>query len=156
MPRRARIDAKSKLSEPPMCNTNLIAPCGIYCGSCRHYLARTEGVLEQKGLKHGCEGCRIRNKNCAFIKRDCPALRKKEVDFCFECKDFPCANLKALDNRYTSRHKVSLIENLRRIEKIGADKWLEEQKVFFTCPKCCGKISVHDYECYNCGNKIST
>lgn len=134
-------------------NINLVAPCGIYCGSCRHYLARSEGVLKQKGLKHGCEGCRIRDKNCSFIKKDCPSLRKKEISFCFECNNFPCKNLVKLDKRYTTRYNVSPIGNLKRIKKVGVDKWLKEQKEKFKCPKCSGKMSVHDEECFNCGYK---
>lgn len=133
---------------------NIVAPCGLYCGSCRHYLAKSEGVLKQKGLKRGCEGCRIRNKNCSFIKKDCPSLRKKEIDFCFECNKFPCKNLEKLDKRYTIRYNISLIGNLKRIKKIGLSKWLKEQENKFKCPKCGGKISVHDNECFNCGYKL--
>ncbi len=132
-------------------NIDLIGPCGFYCKSCRHYLARSEGMLQQKGLKQGCEGCRVRDKNCAFIKRDCPSLRKKDIDFCFECKDFPCENLEKLDNRYRTRHHVSLIGNLKRIKKVGVDQWLEEQQAKFKCPKCGGMMSIHDNECYTCG-----
>ena len=132
-------------------NIDLTGPCGFYCESCRHYLARSEGLLKQKGLKQGCEGCRARDKNCAFIKRDCQSLRKKEIEFCFECDDFPCENLERLDNRYRTRHEVSLIGNLKRIKKVGVAQWIEEQKQNFKCPKCQGKMSIHDNECYNCG-----
>lgn len=81
---------------------DLAAPCGLYCGSCRQYLAKREGLLKKTGLKQGCDGCRIRDKTCTFIKRDCISLRKKELDFCFECKDYPCDNLNALDSIYRS------------------------------------------------------
>ena len=137
-----------------MSNISLIAPCGIYCGSCRHFLAKSEGKLEHESLKHGCDGCRVRNKNCAFIKKNCPALRKQEIEFCFECNKFPCANLKALNNRHKSRYNVNLVENLKKIRNIGADLWLEEQTAKFTCPECKGRISVHDSKCYSCGHKI--
>lgn len=132
-------------------NINLLAPCGLYCGSCRQYLARSEGILEQKGLKHGCEGCRIRDKNCTFVKKDCPPLRKKEIDFCYECSNFPCDNLIKLSEIYVTRYNVSLIENLKRLKKVGIDKWLEEQIEYFKCPKCGGKMCIHDSECFNCG-----
>ena len=72
---------------------NLAAPCGLYCGTCRQFLLRKKDLLEERGYKTGCKGCRIRNKKCAFIRRDCPTLRKQEVEFCYECEKFPCQNL---------------------------------------------------------------
>lgn len=80
-----------------MVNINLAAPCGIYCGICRQNLALKKEKLEEKGLKWGCQGCRIRNKNCTFIRRDCDLLRKNKIDFCYECEDFACQNLEKID-----------------------------------------------------------
>lgn len=40
----------------------------------------------------GCSGCR--NENCKLFK-DCKVRacsEQKRVDFCFQCKDFPCGN----------------------------------------------------------------
>jgi hypothetical protein len=134
---------------------NLAAPCGLYCGICRQFLVLKKGLFEEKGLKRGCEGCRIRHKNCAFIRRDCPALKKDEIDFCYECEKFPCDNLKKIDKGYRERWSVSLIENLKRIKSIGAEEWLQEQKELYTCPECGGEICLHDTECFDCGYKIN-
>ena len=49
-----------------MYEKNLAAPCGIYCGACRQYLLWKKDLLEERGYKMGCKGCRIRNKNFAF------------------------------------------------------------------------------------------
>ncbi len=133
----------------------LAAPCGIYCGSCRQYLVLKKDLLEEKGLKIGCRGCRIRNKNCAFIRRDCPPLRNNELEFCYECDKFPCQNLKKISNTYTERYSLSLIENLKRMKEVGVNKWLQEQEELYTCPKCGGEICIHDEECYDCGNEIN-
>ena len=133
---------------------NLAGPCGFYCGTCRHYLARSKGLLKEKNLKHGCKGCRIQNKNCAGVKKDCELLRKNQIEFCFECKDFPCANLKKLDQRHVRDDQISLIDNLLRIQKIGAEQWLIEQEDQWSCPNCGGNISVMDRECYDCEHKL--
>ena len=138
-----------------MVDNNLAAPCGIYCGFCRQYLALKNNKLEEKGLKLGCQGCRIRNKNCAFIRRDCSKLRKKEIAYCYECEDIPCNKLKRINNIYIDRYSISLIKNLKRIEEIGVNSWLKEQKKLYTCPECGGEICVHDEECYVCGLKIN-
>lgn len=133
---------------------NLAGPCGFYCGTCRHYLARSRGRLKEKKLKHGCKGCRVQDKKCAWIKRDCELIRKKQMSFCFECKDFPCDNLKKLDERHRRDDNVSMIENLGRIQKIGPQKWLEEQEAQWKCPKCGGHLCVEDNECFDCWYKF--
>jgi len=138
-----------------MVNNNLAAPCGIYCGACRQYLLWKKDLLEERGYKIGCKGCRIRNKNCTFIRRDCPALRKKELEFCYECDKFPCKKLQKIDTHYQEKYSVNMIKNLKRIEEIGVEAWLQEQEELYTCPKCEGEICIHDAECYDCGNKIN-
>ena len=135
-------------------NHSLAAPCGIYCGACRQYLLKKKDLLEERGYKQGCDGCRIRNKNCAFIRKDCSALRNNELDFCYECEKFPCQNAEKLDKTYQEKYNVSSIKNKERIKEIGVENWLQEQKELYTCPKCEGEICVHDAECYDCGNKI--
>ena len=85
---------------------------------------------------------------------DPESLRKKELDFCFECQDFPCENLKSLDSEYQSRYKTSLINNLKRIKKIGVDKWIDEQVQLFTCVHCGANTSIHEEKCYFCNQKI--
>lgn len=136
---------------PGTFDLNLVAPCGIYCGTCRHYLAREKGRLTEKHLKHGCRGCRARDKNCTWIRKICPPLRKKEREFCFACDNFPCENLRKLDERHVRKENVSPIENLLRIREIGAEKWLEEQEQKWLCPECGGAFCSTDRECYDCG-----
>ena len=134
-----------------MVDNNLAAPCGIYCGACRQYLVKKKDLLEKRGFKKGCEGCRIRNKNCVFIRRDCPSLRRNELEYCYECNKFPCQNLQKMDHLYQNRYVVNMIDNLKRIKEVGVEEWLEEQKNLYTCPKCQGEICIHDVECYDCG-----
>lgn len=138
-----------------MVDNNLAAPCGMYCGACRQYLLRKKDLLNKRAYARGCEGCRIRNKNCAFIRRDCTALRKKELEFCYECENFPCQKLQKLGIRYYERYNLNMIKNLERIEEIGVEKWLQEQQEFYTCPECGGEICIHDAECFDCGNRIN-
>ena len=136
-------------------DNNLAAPCGVYCGACRSYLLLKKDLFEEKGYKSGCKGCRIQNKKCAFIRRDCALLRKNEIDFCYECDSFPCQKLQKLDSHYQEKYSVNMINNLKRLEEVGVEKWLQEQEKLYTCPKCGGEICVHDAECYDCGNKIN-
>ena len=88
------------------------------------------------------------------FKRDCVLLRKKQIAFCFECADFPCANLVKLDQRHVRDDNMSLIDNLLQIKKVGAAQWLKEQEDQWKCPECGGNICVIDKKCYDCGYKI--
>jgi hypothetical protein len=134
---------------------NLAAPCGVYCGACRSYLLLKKDLIEERGYKSGCNGCRIRNKKCSYIKRDCALIRKNEIEFCYECDTFPCSNLKKLDDMYSKRYGVSQIKNLKRLQAVGFEQWIKEKEKLYQCPDCGGEICVHDAECYDCGNKLN-
>jgi hypothetical protein len=133
---------------------NLAGPCGFYCGTCSHFLARSKGVLKEKHLKDGCRGCREQDKRCASIKRDCALIRNGLHEFCFQCRDFPCDNLRRLDQRHRRDDNLSVIDNLLRIKEISARLWLAEQEAEWRCLKCGGNRCVIDRTCYDCGENF--
>ncbi len=129
----------------------LIAPCGMHCAVCAAYLAR-ENNLKDKGLSlPGCAGCRPRGKNCALLKKRCARLREGQVQFCYECDDFPCRQLATLDRRYRTRYRTSLIENLVFIRGQGVEAFLQKEEDRWRCPDCGGTICCHNGLCYRCG-----
>jgi len=125
----------------------LISPCGMNCAICTAFLG---------GQKTQCLGCRIRKKNCAFLKKTCEKLQKEKIKFCFECKKFPCIQLKKLDDKYKKRYGMSMIENLKEIKENGIKKFLKKQGKKYKCPECGNTICVHDGKCYKCGFKETT
>jgi hypothetical protein len=128
----------------------IIAPCGMNCALCSGYLALKNDV-KNKGIKMiHCQGCRPRNKKCAFLKGHCSKLTKGEVTFCFECSGFPCDRLRTMDNRYRSRYRMSMIENLNFIKENGMEKFLEDQEKTWKCQSCGELISCHNGLCFNC------
>jgi hypothetical protein len=130
-----------------MMEAKLIAPCGMNCGICLAYFGYR---MDGKKRKDPCIGCRSAKKNCAFIIKRCKYLPQKEVEFCYECDDFPCENLKKLDRRYRTRFSMSMIENLEFIKTQGMDEFLEHQEKQYECPECGGVINVHTSKCYGC------
>ena len=90
----------------------------------------------------------IKPEKLEAVKKE---LNKRKVHRMSVMKAKGCGQSKG----YVERWSVSLIENLKRIRKIGADKWLKEQEKLYTCPKCGGEICIHDTECFDCGNKIN-
>lgn len=129
----------------------LIAPCGMNCGICSGYLAMKYDVHGQ-GLRMGyCAGCRPRDKQCAFIQKSCRLLFSGDVEYCYECNEFPCRNLKHLDKRYRESYRMSMIDNLEHIRDNGMEKFLEQQKEKWQCPECGGVICCHNGICFGCG-----
>ena len=124
----------------------LVAPCGMNCGICMAFLRE----------KNTCPGCRGPDDGKAVTvlrckMKTCETFQKGNAKFCFECKDFPCKNLKHLDKRYRTKYAMSMVENLQELRDRGMETFLEHQERKYKCPKCGGVISVHRRKCYTCG-----
>ena len=128
----------------------LIAPCGMNCGVCTNYLAM-QNDLKKKGFhKSYCNGCRPRGKNCTYMSKHCDLLSKGLISFCYECGDFPCRRLKALDKRYRTFYHMSMIENLVFIKEYGIEGFLKKETEKWKCPECGYVISCHNGVCLRC------
>ncbi|MCR3955335.1 MAG: DUF3795 domain-containing protein [Gudongella sp.] len=128
----------------------LIAPCGMNCGLCISYQFR-ENDLNRKGFHRTyCPGCIPRGKNCTYMKSSCRKVGEGRVRFCFECEDFPCKRLKALDKRYCTKYHMSMIDNLGFIKENGMASFLKKEESKWTCPKCGGTICCHNGLCLQC------
>lgn len=130
---------------------SLIAPCGMNCGLCVSYLAMKYDLKKQGFRKTYCSGCLPRGKNCTFMKNQCDLLGKGLVRFCYECENFPCNRLKALDKRYRTKYHMSMIENLKFIKDYGIERFLEKEEAKWRCSECGGVICCHNGLCLNCG-----
>jgi hypothetical protein len=135
----------------PKFTAELVAACGMNCGVCKCYLAYSRGVPYKKGEVSHCSGCTVRNKNCAFVKRDCPKKVGKLIRFCYQCPDMPCERLTKIDEIYKGRYGMSMVENQKMIQEKGMDEFLKSQTEKYLCPSCGDVVSVHDGKCYKCG-----
>ena len=128
----------------------LVAPCGMNCAVCSSYLAMSRGHEKKRGMAH-CAGCRIRQKNCSFIKKRCVSgLQKDAIQYCYECDIFPCENLEKIDKRYRTNYDYSFIEALEFIRDNGIDAFLEREMEKYKCPDCGDIICIHNGKCYKC------
>jgi hypothetical protein len=128
----------------------LIAPCGMNCAICAAYLARQHRV-RQKGITMAtCEGCRPRDKKCAFLKKSCQLLLSNRVQYCYECGSFPCRRLETIDKKYQTRFRMSMMQNLKDIRQYGAERFLAEQENRWRCLHCGGIICCHNGLCFEC------
>ena len=104
----------------------LAAPCGLYCGSCSELL-----------LDETCHGCGCDCGQCAAgphraacaIHRCC--VTERRLENCAECDDFPCTRLIQFAYDPIWRTHLPILENLRRIQRIGVEAWLYEQEAYW-------------------------
>jgi hypothetical protein len=124
----------------------MIAPCGINCGTCIAYL---------REKKNRCHGCRFADLNIPKSRlkcgiKNCEHLQNTESKLCSDCDLFPCARMKHIDKRYRTRYKTSLIGNLYTIKEIGITSFIETEVRKWSCPNCGSVLSVHKEHCINC------
>jgi hypothetical protein len=132
----------------------LIAPCGMNCSLCISYQAM-KNDLKKKGFQRKyCPGCLPRGENCTHMKEQCHLLGQGLVRFCYECENFPCKRLKALDKRYRTKYHMSMLENLNYIKEHGMEMFLEKEEEKWRCPECGGMICCHNGLCLNCSLDI--
>jgi len=118
----------------------LISPCGLYCGLCRRYQARTDETLrkqiaEQRGVPveelYVCAGCRpLRGRvkisgGEPVCETYACAVNEKKVEFCYQCADFPCLKLAPCADRANETPHNNKVYNLVLLAKLGIDAWLE-------------------------------
>lgn len=122
-----------------MTQQQLVAPCGMNCALCQAYQGKG---LACHGYGHGGE--RKACQNCSIQKCE----NKKA--FCFECTQYPCKRLKALDKRYRTKYHMSMLENLALIQTNGLDEFVRQQNERYRCSNC-GKLrTVHQDYCLYC------
>ena len=94
---------------------NLIGCCGIYCGLCSKY---------QSKAPSRCIGCKLGEQHSWCSIWNC-CVKKHGFETCVECSEiFNC-------EIFIRRKVVEWIpaaENLRKIEEVGLENWLKEQR----------------------------
>lgn len=144
---------------------NTAAVCGLFCEACRIYIAtkydheRLKKISEEKNIlveDLTCQGCRSGKvislcQDCHMAK--CAASRK--IDFCGECEDYPCEELKFFQSRPGRIHRLELWEALDQIKQKGYLEWIKNMRRHYSCPKCQTLNSAYDLSCWKCGETPS-
>ncbi len=114
----------------------IVSPCGLNCSKCQVYKDNITPELQEQISKSTpfkkeditCEGCtsgnpcvslKLQNKECATLN----CSTQKGVNYCFECKDFPCEHLMpTAEGANIFPHNTKLY-NLCIMKKIGVEEW---------------------------------
>ena len=100
-----------------------------------------------------CKGCGsdLVNEWCSRCQfRRCAA--KQGIEFCFECKDFPCKKL--IDFSKTRPHRALGLRNLEQLRQISIEEWLRQQEKRWTCSQCCKDLHWYAEKCPDCGTEF--
>ncbi len=124
--------------------SELIAPCGVYCGVCPYLIAYKNNDEELKkkladnvGIKPekvACEGCK--SNYPFFFCRACKiktCVFDRKIESCAVCDEFPCKRIE----EYPYKPFIENVRNdiaLRR--KLGKQKWIDLTIEKNTCPSC--------------------
>ena len=135
---------------------DLTAPCGLDCFHCELYEDNltdklAELIHAKMGVTKGeiaCKGCRRQDgKHYHLPPEGCATLncvKSKEVEFCCDCADFPCAFLAPTADKASQYPHNMKLYNLCRIQKVGLEGWITEEagqirKKYFTGKFVVGK-----------------
>jgi len=140
---------------------NLVAACGLYCGSCGIYQATMENnaekllqyaiVLKQSFDETLCFGCKADRKS-AHCSKMCTIIKctfNKGIEFCGACQEFPCKALTDFQSKMP--HRTEILVSQKRLKEIGWEQWLVETKENYSCPQCNKVNTAYEIHCRKCG-----
>lgn len=123
---------------------NLLAHCGLYCGTCAVLMAHRDGNRKFKELLaplYGvtaddlvCEGCRsdvrpVFCQTCTY--RDC--VHEKGIDGCHQCNEWPC---KMIEDFPIEVGKRVIMRTIPAWRELGDERFGEEEEKRYLCPNC--------------------
>ena len=168
----AGLEAAAAAPKAPANKEKLVAPCGLYCGACPMYIAsqeKDEKKIEAmaKQFSSGkskiavadmqCDGCIGGGRVASFCRkcsmREC-AENKQKVTRCSDCKEFPCSLVTNFNNDGMLHH-AEVLENCRRLRKVGIKEWTKREEERWSCAECWANIAWYDKACPKCGAKRS-
>jgi hypothetical protein len=138
----------------------LAAVCGLFCPACNLFIGTTEdparlqkmaGRFRMTAEEVKCYGCRA-DKRGPYCDKYCKMTKcavEKGIDFCGECPEYPCTELKTFQAQ--APHRLELWESLARIKEVGYERWYAEMIERYSCPKCRTINSAYDMACRKCG-----
>ncbi len=151
---------------------NLIAACGLYCGACEMYRAvhdnneaKQQALIQAFNARGGkftladleCDGCLAGGRLSPWCRqcniKSCAKLKPGETICSADCSDFPCSIL--IDFTKSMPHHAEVVDNLRRLHKVGIKKHAEQEEKRWLCPQCKAPMSWYYKKCPKCGAERS-
>jgi hypothetical protein len=162
-------------TEEEIRNQELMAPCGLYCGTCGVYLATRDGNEKFKvilGKLYGtrpeeteCRGCMQSDPSGKLfsycetcIIREC--VRSRGYYSCHQCHEWPCSRIEDFPISTGCRVMSRAIPNWRdKVAKYGDERggveWARSECERYHCPSCGVPLFRGAQRCRNCKEEVA-
>ena len=94
----------------------LFSLCGLNCSLCPMF------------VRGDCTGCRAGSWCAASCKIAPCSVRHGDVDYCFECPEYPCAKYDGIDKRDSLMSHRNQLVDMEKAKRIGIDAYRDEQR----------------------------
>ncbi len=142
----------------------LAAVCGLFCPACHAFIGTRDDPERLEAMARRvnrpvedlhCHGCRSGTRS--FFCREICTMAKcaagRSVEFCGDCADYPCRDLKEF--QALAPHRIELWKSHARRKEAGFETWYAEMMAHYSCPNCHTLNSAYDLKCRKCGNDPS-
>lgn len=141
-------------------NMELVAHCGLFCGSCSVYIASQgdDSALDWIAARFNttreemrCNGCR--SERLSQQCRDCDfrtCVHEKKIENCEDCSSFPCDNLRDFQTKMP--HRIELFASARYRKENGLSMWFDKMYEDYSCTACKAVNSPYYITCKKCGH----
>jgi len=158
-------------------NSDLISPCGLYCGVCAVYIAHRhnnqkfkerllnvyQGNVKGKGKLPNSEKLLIEDIRCRGCLSDEPffycqkcaikeCTREKGYLGCHQCDEFPCEHI---ENFPMTVGKKVILRTIPYWRKVGTEKWIQDEEARYICPECGNKVFRGVVTCNKCKMELN-
>jgi hypothetical protein len=162
--------------EKEFANRDLLAPCGLYCGTCAVYIATRDDNDKFKKAIGGlygtpieetrCLGCMQADPpGCLYVYcqhcriRDC--IREKGYDSCHRCNDWPCEMIEtfglATGRRVMRRAIPAWREKMAEHgHEKGSVEWARSECERYHCSACGEPLFRGAQRCRACGRDVAS
>ena len=157
-------------------NSDLVSPCGLYCGVCAIYIAHRDsnyklkerlvnlykGKVPDKGrlpnseklsiVDIKCRGCLsdelfMHCRQCEIRK----CTKEKGYTGCHQCDKFPC---QYIENFPMAVGKKVILRAIPYWREVGTEKWIQDEEARYICPECGNKVFRGAVNCNQCKVKL--
>ena len=162
-------------TEEEIRNKDLMAPCGLYCGTCGVYIATRDGNLKFKtalGKLYGtrpeeteCQGCMQAESAPTLYSfcRDCPmrsCILERGYYSCHQCEEWPCEmveNFIMATGRRVMKRAIPIWRE--KASALGAEQgsieWARSECERYHCPSCGHPLFRGAQHCRHCKTSVA-
>lgn len=157
-------------------NKDLMAPCGLYCGTCGVYIATRDGNEKFKQVIGGLYGTKPEETECRGCMQPEPpeklylycqhcnlrkCVREKGYYSCHQCADWPCdrvENFGLATGKRVMKRTIPLWQAkvAAQGDEKGSVAWARAECERYHCSDCGNPLFRGAQRCRACGKDVAT